>query len=403
MHQLHHTPLHDKHVELGAQMAPFGDWDMPIRYAPGIVQEHLATRKNAGLFDVSHMGRFIIRGKQAVAFLQYVLTNDAAALQVGTSQYTILPNERGGAVDDAYLYRFFEDEYLLIVNAANHETDGEYLQSHRAQFKDVEIEDQTSALGMISLQGPSSQNMLASLAGPGGIPLLKRNALKVITIDGRDVWLARTGYTGEPICFELIAASDRIGKIWDQLLEQGAQPVGLGARDTLRLEACLPLYGHELGLDAEGKEIPIFAVRSSRLGVSFSSNRGDFIGKQSLRKQFDALQKIRERDYSLIKDLPRKILPIALTGKGIARQGNKVFRGEQHVGYVTSGTMVPYWKGYWEDTVFQFADEYGKRAIGLALVNSDLMYQDEIEVDVRGRRIAALIVPSHLGQGGGQH
>lgn len=161
MQQIQKTVLYDQHVSLGAQMVEFGGWMMPIQYPPGIIQEHLATRKRAGLFDVSHMGRCAIRGKHALAFLQHVLSNNAAALDVGKSQYTVILNERGGAIDDAYLYRFTEDEYLLVVNAANRGKNWEHFQSQLKAFEQVEIIDQTSALSMLSLQGPLSKEILS--------------------------------------------------------------------------------------------------------------------------------------------------------------------------------------------------------------------------------------------------
>lgn len=377
-------------------MVEFAEWDMPIQYKSGIIQEHLATRKRAGLFDVSHMGRFVIRGKEALPFLQYVLTNNAAALEAGKSQYTIIPNEQGGAIDDAYLYYFEEDEYVLVVNASNREKDWDHLQMLRKRFEQAEMEDQTEALSMISLQGPLSEDMLTDLLDSGQLPQPSRNSLSAVAINKTRIRVGRTGYTGEPICFELFADRDDVGMLWDLLCEKGAVPVGLGARDTLRLEAGLPLYGHELGEDPEGGEIPIFSVGPARFAVSFSLVKGESIGKQSLRRQFDARQKIMKRDYSAIDALPRRIIPVALIGKGIARADSKVFKGDRHVGYITSGTMVPYWKGKGEGVAFELTEETAKRAIGLALLDSNLLKGDEVEVDIRGRRIRALIMPYHL-------
>lgn len=394
--ELHTTVLHDRHVELGAQMVEFGGWDMPIQYPAGIVQEHLVTRKNAGIFDVSHMGRFIFRGKNAVAFLQFTLTNNAAALEPGQSQYTLIPNERGGAIDDAYLYYFNKGEYLLVVNAANREKDRDHFQRILKRFDQVELEDHTSKIAMISLQGPRSKEMLTQLMDSGQLPEPLRNSLSTITIQGQNVRVARTGYTGEPICFELFIASEHARMLWDLLLEKGAEPIGLGARDTLRLEAGLPLYGHELGSDPDGQEIPIFAIGLARFAVSFSLLKGEFLGKQRLFQQFEALKKIMDRDYSAIEQLPRRVMPIALAGKGIARAGSPVFRDGKQVGYVTSGTMVPYWKIAGEGIESSLTDESGKRAIGLALVDSNLLEGDRLEVEIRGKRTEAVIVPYHL-------
>jgi aminomethyltransferase len=396
MKELSKTVLYDRHTSLGAQIVEFGGWRMPLQYHSGILQEHLATRKRAGVFDVSHMGRFGIRGKQAVAFLQYVLSNNAAALEVGQSHYTIIPNERGGAIDDAYLYRFVEDEYLLVVNAANRETDWEYFQSVLKTFEQVDIVDRTLMLSMISLQGPLSQDILASLIGSGHLPEPDRNSLSIVTIEGTTVLLARTGYTGEPLGFELFTENDHAIMLWDLLLERGAQPVGLGARDTLRLEAGLPLYGHELGVDPEGKEIPIFSIRAARFAVSFTPSKGEFVGKQALCRQFEAFNRILSGDYTLRDDLPRLIMPVALVDKGVARAGNKLFVEQKHVGYVTSGTMVPYWKSQDNGISSQLSEETGKRAICLALLDSNLRKGDEIEIDIRGRKTRAILVPHHL-------
>ncbi|KKL74901.1 hypothetical protein LCGC14_2060240, partial [marine sediment metagenome] len=163
MSKLQRTFLYDRHVGLGAKMVEFGGWEMPVQYPTGIVAEHLATRRTAGVFDVSHMGRFVIRGAGAVGFLQHVLTNNAEALDVGMSQYTMVPNEAGGAVDDAYLYRFVEDEYLLVVNASNRQGDWEHFQAHRARFGDVELLDRTGEIVMLSLQGPASRDILMQM------------------------------------------------------------------------------------------------------------------------------------------------------------------------------------------------------------------------------------------------
>ena len=390
------TPFYERHVSLGAKITEFGGWDMPLRFPTGIVQEHLATRLGAGLFDVSHMGRFTIRGQASLPFLQHALTNNAAALEVGLGQYTMIPNWSGGAVDDAYLYRFVEDEYVLVVNAANREGDWNHLESLRDRFPQTEMADRTLRIAMLSLQGPRSREILSAAIDSGDLPEPMRNALSIVTIGGACVKVARTGYTGEPICFELFVECNEALKIWDILTKGGATPVGLGARDTLRLEAGLPLYGHELGLDPEGREIPIFASGLSRFAVSFSPLKGDYFGREPLARQFQALKRIMERDYSLRDDLPRMILPLELTDRGIARAGDKVFRGDKHIGYVTSGTMVPYWKSEGVGINSRLIDETGRRAIGLALLNSDGCEGDTVQVEIRGKKARATIVPYFL-------
>jgi aminomethyltransferase len=223
-----------------------------------------------------------------------------------------------------------------------------------------------------------------------------RNELGIVEIEGARVLVARTGYTGEPICFELFIEREDALTVWELLTEKGAVPVGLGARDTLRLEAGLPLYGHELGLDPEGKEIPTFASSLSRFAVSFSKFKGDYLGREELEKQFKAFKKIMDQDFSLIEDLPRRVLLFELSGRGIARPGDKVFRSDDHVGYVTSGTMVPYWKTEGEGIESRLTEESGKRAIGMALVSSDLWEGDAVEVEIRGRKTPATIVPYFL-------
>jgi aminomethyltransferase len=217
--------------------------------------------------------------------------------------------------------------------------------------------------------------------------------LSTLYINGSRVFVARTGYTGEPICFELFTDRKDALMIWDLLLEKGVVPVGLGARDTLRLEAGLPLYGHELGLGPDGAEIPIFSCDLARFAVSFSPLKGDFAGKQPLMKQFEAYKRIVDRDYSLIEDLPRQIRPIELTGKGVARAGAGVYHGQKKVGYVTSGTMVPYWQTEGVGLLSVQGEDRNMRAIGLAMMDSDLVEGDEIEIDIRGKKVAAVIVP----------
>ena len=397
MSELLKTVFHDRHRELGAKMVEFAGWEMPVRYPAGIIREHLATRREAGLFDVSHMGRFTLRGEGALPFLQHVLTNNAEAVEVGRSQYTIIPTPTGGAIDDAYLYRFVEDEYLLVVNAANREKDWDHFQAILPDFPGAELSDRTEELAMIALQGPRSREIISSLIESGGLPEPVRNALSRAAIAGAEVLISRTGYTGEPLCFELFVSREDAVRIWDLLVERGASPVGLAARDTLRLEAGLPLYGHELGLDPEGNEIPVFALGPANVAVSFSPLKGDFIGREPLRRQRAARRLIRkEGDLSRIADLPRFVRPVAITGKGVARPGDRVFRGEKPAGFVTSGTMVPRWEWEGEGLESRLVERKGKRAIGLALVDSDLRNGDEIEIDSRGRRIPAVIVPYHL-------
>jgi aminomethyltransferase len=398
MSELKRTVLHDRHVSLGAKMVEFGGWEMPVFYRTGIVEEHLATRKGAGLFDVSHMGRFIIRGSGVLPFLQHVLTNNAEAIdpRIIGAQYTLIPNERGGAVDDAYLYRFVEDEYLLVVNAANREKDLAHLQGYLSNFKDVELVDRTEEIVMFSLQGPKSRERLEEIIESGSLPDPMRNAISIVTISGTEVKLSRTGYTGEPLSFEVFADPDVAPSIWDKLVAKGAIPVGLGARDTLRLEAGLPLYGNELGEDPEGREIPILAYPQLKIGVSFSPLEGNFVGRAALLKQYEAFAKIMFRDYSMIDALARMIQPMAVAGRGVARAGARVFKEGKFVGYVTSGTRVPVWVVQGEGLSSVQTDQRQLRSICLAYMDSHIVEEDRVSIEIRGKAVDAVVVPYHL-------
>ncbi|RLB36114.1 MAG: glycine cleavage system aminomethyltransferase GcvT, partial [Deltaproteobacteria bacterium] len=392
------TPLYNKHLSLGANMVDFAGWEMPLHYRTGIVDEHLSTRRSAGLFDVSHMGRLLFKGSGSVNFLQYVLTNNVRSLesQWTAAQYTILPTESGGAVDDAFLYHFNQGEYLLVVNAANLDKDKEYLNSFLPKFTNVTMDDQTESLAMISIQGPMARSILEGVLEKGELPEPFRNSASTVMVSGYQVMVSRTGYTGEPIGFELFVQEKNAADLWDLLVGQGARPIGLGARDTLRLEAALPLYGHELGKDPEGNEIPILALPQARLAVSFSEAKGDFIGKDAIKPQWLALQQMARGDYSLRGTLPRQIRPLAVVGKGVARQGAKVFKDGKHVGYVTSGTMVPAWSFKGEGLASEITDRHFLRPVALAYVDIEIEDQQEVEVEIRGKMVASLIVPFHL-------
>jgi len=405
---LKRTPFHDRHVALGARMVDFGGWDMPVQYPTGIIAEHLATRSAAGLFDVSHMGRFVLRGRGAVPFLQHVLTGNAEALDPLQAQYTMVPTPTGGAVDDAYLYRFEEAAYLLVVNAANRVKDWEHFRDHLPGFTDVELTDETGEIAMLALQGKQARDILAGLIETGGLPEPFRNELSIATLRVRDpdggtplaveTRIGRTGYTGEPICFELFVAAELGPALWDALVAGGAAPVGLGARDTLRLEAGLPLYGHELGLDPEGHEIPVMSCPLATFAVSFSPRKGEFVGRAALERQHAAYARLIGRDYSLIADLPRLTRPLAVTGRGIARKGAPVCRpgDDAFVGWVTSGTAVPYWGIEGEGLCSTQTEDHQLRSIALAYLDSRVLEDEEVAVDVRGKRVSGLVVPYHM-------
>jgi aminomethyltransferase len=398
MRKVERTVCYDRHVALGAKMVEFAGWEMPVFYPTGIVEEHLATRKGAGLFDVSHMGRFTVRGAGALGYLQRTLTNNAEALDMNTvgAQYTYIANETGGAVDDAYLYRFLPDEYLLVVNASNRSKNLEHLQQVLQEYPEVTLADRTEDIFMLALQGPKSRQILEDSIESGHLPEPVRNAVSTVTISGVEVKVARTGYTGEPLCFELFGNREHGPILWDMLVARGATPVGLGARDTLRLEAGLPLYGQELGEDPEGRQIPILACPLAKFAVSFSPRKGDFCGRAALERQHEAYRKIIARDYSSIDDLPRMIKPLAVAGRGIARAGARVFKGDRHIGFVTSGTKVPMWSmdGSGLDSVQ--ANTHQLRSICLAYLDSDTIEDETVTIDIRGKSVEAVVVPFHL-------
>ncbi|MBI2549403.1 glycine cleavage system aminomethyltransferase GcvT [Candidatus Woesearchaeota archaeon] len=386
------TVLHAWHIAHGAKMMPFGGFDMPILYS-GVIDEHLATRTAAGLFDVSHMGRFLVSGRDALPYVQRVLTNNAATLDsVGMSQYTLIPDEHGFAVDDAYLYRVGDQQYMVVVNAANRQKDWDWLQAHRIGG-DYAISDISGEFAMISLQGPRSTHLLNDLLAretlKGLLPDPQRNRSSVLFFDGISLRAARTGYTGEPVCYELFVPTDRAVNLWEALLDHGqhygVKPIGLGARDTLRLEAALPLYGHELGLDPEGNPIPIGAIPLAKIaGVSFSDAKGDFIGREALFRQ--AEERVARTRHGVHYDqpleervLPRVVLELAIMndnldgpGRAPPRAGHEVYLDGKRVGYVTSGTTVPSWEFSKDGILSQPTEGRINRPIALAYLDATL-------------------------------
>jgi len=395
---LKHTVLHDQHVAHGARMVPFGGWHMPVQYSMGITREHIATRTNAGLFDVSHMGRYRCKGAGAARFLTSVLTNDARTLVPGQAHYTLLANEQGGAIDDAYLYRLSEEDFLLVVNAANREKDWEGLRAYGVPAG-VTLDDESEQLAMVALQGPRAGDILASLIGPGSLPEARRNRMCRATFSANEVIVARTGYTGEGVCFELFVPRPAAIELWQRLLDAGAQPAGLGARDSLRLEAGLPLYGHELGLDADGRDIPIFANALARFGVR-PAGRGAYIGSAALEEQRAEYESIVNGSCNTPPHqrlLQRLVRPIAaFASRRPLRAGYQLFLGGQPVGYVTSGSSVPVAR-----SGARLDDHAEMRPIGLALIRSDILYSSGTRVsfsvcDAHGEVMAAELVERNL-------
>ena len=399
--ELQRTELHAWHAGQGARMVPFAGYEMPVQYPTGIIREHLATRRRAGLFDVSHMGRFEITGKCAGAFLHQVLTNNARGLEPGQAQYTFLANERGGAVDDAYLYRLSPERFLLVVNASNRAKDRAWLEEHR--IPGCALADRSEELCMLALQGPDSDTMAEHVFGRDALPEHKRNRLSRAPFQGREVIVSRTGYTGESVCFELFSPREHTLALWRRLIALGALPAGLGARDSLRLEAGLPLYGHELGLDPEGREIPVFANSLARFAVRTACEES-YLGRDALvrqREQYVGLRRgeLDGRDADL---LPRLIQPIAAFGsRRPLRAGYRVRHEGEPAGYVTSGTTVPYTAFQGEGVSASPAETHELRPIGLALLDNRLRYRNDrpvrLEVcDERGRCFEVELVERNL-------
>jgi glycine cleavage system T protein (aminomethyltransferase) len=307
---LKRTPLYDRHVAAGARLVPFAGWEMPVQYG-GIREEHVAVRTRAGVFDVSHMGEVETTGPDAEAYLQRLLSNDVTKIAEGGAQYSVLCRDDGGVLDDLFTYRLAPDRFLTVTNAANHERDFAWLRRHAGDF-DVELHDRLHDYAMLAVQGPEARALAAELT-EGELPKRFRTAWRTVAgVPG--VLVCGTGYTGED-GVELLVAPDGAGRVWDAVVEGGAEPAGLGARDTLRLEVCFHLYGNDL-MQERG---PIEAG----LGWCCKEDTG-FVGS-------DAVRALREAGPA------EKLAPFAMTGPGIARQGNPVKGG----GEVTSGTMSP--------------------------------------------------------------
>jgi aminomethyltransferase len=307
---LKRTPLHDRHAAAGARLVPFAGWEMPVQYE-GIKAEHVAVRTGAGVFDVSHMGEVETSGPDAEAFLQRILSNDVTKIAEDGAQYSVLCKDDGGVLDDLFTYRLGPDRFLTVTNASNHEKDLAWFQQHAREF-DVTVEDRLHDYAMLAVQGPEARGLVERLAD-GELP--KRFRTRRMRLAGAgDVLVAGTGYTGED-GVELLLRPEDAPAVWDALVDAGATPAGLGARDTLRLEVCFHLYGNDLSEDRN----PIEAG----LGWCCKEATG-FIGSEPIAAA-------REQGTA------EKLVPFALTGPGIARQGNPIEGG----GVVTSGTLSP--------------------------------------------------------------
>lgn len=355
---LKQTALTDRHQALGARLIPFAGWLMPVQYA-GIIEEHRAVRSRAGLFDLGHMGQVNFSGPDALAYLQAVTTNDVSTLEPGAAQYSLLPNEQGGIIDDIIVYKWpTGDDYFVVINAANADKDVAWFHEQRAERPelDVTVEDVSASRGMIAIQGPRSQAIVQTLTDHDLASLPYFHWVEA-TVAGIPLLLARTGYTGED-GFEFYPEAARTGKLWDALLEAGAGdglvPVGLGARDTLRLEARMPLYGNELSDETSPLE--------AGLGWAVKLDKGEFVG----RDQIAAVKEAKPR---------RRAVGFKLDGRsGSARTGYEVQVDGHTVGTVTSGAMSP---------------TLGEN-IGLALVERDVAGVGKpLQIMIRGKAVPA--------------
>ncbi|MDQ3908213.1 MAG: glycine cleavage system aminomethyltransferase GcvT [Acidobacteriota bacterium] len=343
-------------------MVDFGGWDMPVQYPAGTVEEHLRTRTRGGLFDVSHMGEIEVRGPEAIAFVNRLCANDASKLVDGQAQYSALTTERGTVIDDLLVYRFAEDHLLLVVNASTTEKDWDWITSHK-QDEQVDLKNRSADFCQIAVQGPDALRILQTLTETR-LEEIKYYHFREGAVDGVPAIISRTGYTGED-GFEVYAASDKAEQLWNKILEaggygtpEGILPCGLAARNTLRLEAAMALYGHEITEET--------TLLEANLGWITKLNKGDFIGRDALAKQKE-------------EGVRRNLVGFEVTERGIARDDQDVLIDGAKVGRVTSGSPAPFLK----------------KNIGLAYVPVEHAKEgQEIQIDVRGRAVAARIVPT---------
>jgi len=352
------TPLNRAHRQAGARMVDFAGWDMPVQYT-GVIDEHVAVRTRAGLFDVSHMGEVEVKGPESLAYLQHVTSNDVARLAAGRIQYSALTTPEGTFVDDLLVHKMGENDYFLVINAGNTPKDVDWLHYHAKGF-DVRVEDVSATFGQIALQGPRAQEILQPLT-KAALPAMKYYTFERAEVAGAPCILARTGYTGED-GFELYAPVDATEPLWYALLGSGAPhglvPAGLAARDTLRLEAKMALYGNDIDDST--------TVLEADLGWILKLEKGDFLGREVLARQ-----------KSL--GITRKLVGFETEGRAIARHGFRAMLDGRPVGQVTSGTFAPFLK----------------KNIGLAYLPVALTEPGtRFEVEIRGRREPAVVVPT---------
>jgi aminomethyltransferase len=356
------TPLNEVHRELGGKMVDFGGWDMPVQYPAGVMEEHLRTRTQSGLFDVSHMGEIWAEGPDAISFVNGLTTNDVTALIDGQAHYSALTNENGGVVDDLLVYRFGPEKLLLVVNAGTTDKDWEWITSHKKD-ENVSLKNASSDYCQIAVQGPDAIAIVQKLTDTD-LSAIKYYHFATGTVDGVDSIISRTGYTGED-GFEVYADATSAVQLWNKILEtgnfgtpEGILPCGLAARNTLRLESAMSLYGHELSDEITPLE--------AGLGWITKLQKGDFTGSERLAAQKEV-------------GITRKIVGFEMKEPGIARDDFEIYIGDHKVGYVTSGSPAPFLK----------------KNIGLAFLPVEFAKAgQEIRIDVRGKRLLAEVVPT---------
>ena len=393
MPALQRTVFNEKHKGLGAIMVDCNGWQMPGHYPGGDVREHLCVRYHAGLFDDSHKGKFHITGSTALYFLQHVLTNNAEALSDGQSQYTIIQNEAGSALDDALLFRLEADRYLLCVNAVNREHAWNHLHREAENFRDLYIEDRTFELAMLCLRGPGAGRIIDQVLENPLPEHKKEGHAGTALIAGTRVTPMETADHSLPGRVDLFMDKQEALPVWDLLSDNGAEPVGIEAQETLRLESAMPLFGHELGLDPENAPIPIFASSFAPAVVSFSLKKGDFVGKDALVEQFRAYERIAAHDCSDIAALPRMIYPVAVKDEKSADRGDEVHRNGKRIGVVTTGAMVPLQSGDLPDTDSLCSPGGKKYSAALALLDSETLPGERIQIRIHNRFTDAIVVP----------
>lgn len=359
MTSLKQTPLYPIYAKHGAKTIDFGGWDLPVQFG-GIQAEHEAVRQRAGLFDVSHMGEFWVTGSDAESFLQKVTTNDVSKMETNQALYSLLCYPSGGVVDDLIIYKLAGDRFMLVVNASNIDKDFAWLKEHLEG--NVKLENVSDDTSLLALQGPRAASILSKLTDSPVAELKSFRFLPDVSVGGIHALISRTGYTGED-GFELYVSARDVIRLWELLLEagqdEGLEPIGLGARDTLRFEARLPLYGQELSADISPLE--------AGLGFFVKLDKGDFIGRDALAAQKE-------------KGLPRKSVGIEMIDRGIPRSHYPVYSADDRlIGEVTTGTQSPTYK----------------RNVGLALIETAYAAVDsELFVEIRGKKLKAKVVPT---------